>query len=370
MSAFDAAVNLGWRAARRLAGVHKPVVRAMRRREREQEHRGFRVEAEATLATLATLARGREPIIAGPWLAEVGYEVLYWIPFLRWFCDHHGVPRDRLVVVSRGGMDALYAGMAGTYADIFDVMSPAELAAGNAERRSAHEGGGQKQSGLSAADEAILVAVRSRLGVADGPVCHPSLFFRLFRHVWYGNLPMDFLWTHTRYTRRVLDLPAPPGLPAGFVAMKLYGGPALSTAPATKRRVREMVSRVAAERPVVLLETALEIDEHRDLDLRDIPNVTSAARLMTPRTNLAVQLALLTHARGFVGTCGGLAWEAPFLGVPTVGVCDSEDALAVHLFVARQAGRAAGAAPFSLLDLRAASGAALFGGLTAASNGG
>ena len=370
MSAFDAAVNLGRRAARRLAGVHKPVVRAMRRRERAQEHRAFRAEAEATERELAAIARGRAPIIAGPWLAEVGYEALYWIPFLRWFCDAHGIARDRVIAVSRGGMDALYAGVAGSYADIFDVMSPAELAARNAERRSAHEGGGQKQSGLSAADAAILGAVRSRLDLPQGPVCHPSLFFRLFRHVWHGNLPMDFLWTHTRHTRRVLDLPAPADLLAGFVAMKLYGGPALSTAPATKSRVREIVTRVAAESPVVLLETALEIDEHRDFDLRGIPNVTSAAPLMTPRTNLGVQLALLTHARGFVGTCGGLAWEAPFLGVPTVGVCDSEDALAVHLFVARQAGRAAGAAPFSLLDLRAASGAALLGDVMAGSNGG
>jgi hypothetical protein len=75
---------------------------------------------------------------------------------------------------------------------------------------------------------------------------------------------------------------------------------------------------------------------------------------MTPRTNLAVQLALITHSCGFLGTCGGLAWAAPFLGVPTVAVCDSDDAIALHLLVARQAGRAAGAAGFSLLDLRAA----------------
>ena len=26
-----------------------------------------------------------EPILVGPWLGEVGFELLYWIPFLRWF---------------------------------------------------------------------------------------------------------------------------------------------------------------------------------------------------------------------------------------------------------------------------------------------
>ena len=181
------------------------------------------------------------------------------------------------------------------------------------------------------------------------------MFFRLFRHVWHGNLPMDFLWTHTRYTsRRLRSAAARRACRTATSAAKLYAGPALSTAPATREAVRDVVSRVAATSPVVLLETELGIDEHRDFELRGLANVTSAASLMTPRTNLGVQLALIAHSRGFLGTCGGLAWAAPFLGVPTVAVCDSDDAIALHLLVARQAGRAAGAAGFSLLDLRAA----------------
>ena len=88
----------------------------------------------------------------------------------------------------------------------------------------------------------------------------------------------------------------------------------------------------------MLLETELGIDEHRDFDLRGIANVTSAAALMSPRTNLGVQLALIARARFFLGTCGGLAWLAPFLGVPTVAVYDSDEPLAPHLLVARQAG--------------------------------
>jgi len=359
MSAFDAAVNLSRRAARRLATVHKPVVRALRRSEREREQLGFRIDADETLRALAALARGRDPIIAGPWLAEVGYEVLYWIPFLRWFCDAYGVPPDRLVAVSRGGMDALYAGLAGRYVDLFDLMTPAELAARNAERRARQEGGGQKQSAVDAVDEQLLAAARRQLGIGGGAVCHPSLFFRLFRHVWHGNLPMDFLWTHTRYERTRLDLALPPGMPEAFVTAKLYAGPALSTAPASRAAVREVVARTAATAPVVLLETELGIDEHRDFDVRGIANVTSAAPLMMARTNLAVQLALITRSQTFLGTCGGLAWVAPFLGVPTVAVCDDDAPLATHLLVARQAGRSVDAAEFSLLDLRAATRAAV-----------
>lgn len=360
MSAFDAAMNLGRRAARRLAAVHKPVVRAMRRRERQREHQGFRAEADATLRELEALARGREPIIAGPWLAEVGYEVLYWIPFLRWFCDAHGVRRERLVAFSRGGMDALYADIAGSYVDLFDLLSPAELAGRNAERRARREGGGQKQSAIDGLDEQLLAAARARIGLRGGTVCHPSLFFRLFRHVWHGNLPLDFLWTHTRYVRHTLNPPLPAGAPSErFVAAKLYAGPALSTSAPTRDVVREVVARTSLVSPVVLLETALGIDEHHDFDLRGLRNVTSAAALMTPRTNLGVQLGLISRAQSFLGTCGGLAWVAPLMGVPTVAVCDDDEALALHLLVARQAGRSVGAAEFSLLDLRAVTRAAM-----------
>ena len=108
MSGFDAVRNLGLKAARRLQAAPKPLVRMMRRQAREQEHRVFRRAAEEIERAIAQLAEGQAPIIVGPWLAEVGYEVLYWIPFLRWFQDAHGISKERLVVVSRGGMESAY----------------------------------------------------------------------------------------------------------------------------------------------------------------------------------------------------------------------------------------------------------------------
>src|SRR5262245_4970828 len=104
MSGFDAMRNLGLKAARRLQSAPKPLVRLMRRRARAQEHDAFRKDAEAIDREIARLADGSAPIVAGPWLAEVGYEVLYWIPFLRWFQDAFAVRQERLIVLSRGGM--------------------------------------------------------------------------------------------------------------------------------------------------------------------------------------------------------------------------------------------------------------------------
>jgi hypothetical protein len=356
MSAFDAMQNLGLKVARRLQSVPKPFVRMMRRRARAAEHSAFQKAADDIDREIARLAQGTGPIIAGPWLAEVGYEVLYWIPFLRWFQDAYGVPRDRLIVVSRGGMEAAYGDLAGTYVDLFDLTTPQHLADRNAQRRSAEEGGGQKQSGSGAFDEEWLGLTRSRLGIANANVCHPSLMFGLFRNVWHDNLPFDLLWRRTRYTARGrMDLATTTdlsGIPDDFIAVKVYGGPALSTSDATGNAVRSLVVQAASMAPVVLLETNLGVDEHRDFELGTIPGVLSAAALMTPRTNLDVQLALIARSRFFLSACGGLAWLAPFLGVPTVAIYDSDHLLAPHLFVARQAGARTGAAEFTPLDLR------------------
>ena len=54
-------------------------------------------------ATLAREAAGSRPIIAGPWTSEVGYEALYWLPFLAWAADHYGVRPERMIALSRGG---------------------------------------------------------------------------------------------------------------------------------------------------------------------------------------------------------------------------------------------------------------------------
>ena len=145
----------------------------------------------------------------------------------------------------------------------------------------------------------------------------------------------------------------PAGIPHEFIAAKVYTGPALSSSDATRAAVRALVTQAASMAPVILLDADVGIDEHRDFDLRGIPGVMSASKLMTARTNLDVQLALITRSRFFLSACGGLAWQAPFLGVPTVALYDSDHLLAPHLFVARQAGARSGAAEFTPLDLRA-----------------
>ena len=57
---------------------------------------------------LRAAAAGSGPIMVGPWLSEVGYEALYWVPFVRWFTRQYDVDPERIVTVSRGGVAPWY----------------------------------------------------------------------------------------------------------------------------------------------------------------------------------------------------------------------------------------------------------------------
>ena len=348
--------NLGAKVVRRALALHKPVVRIARQRERAAEHRRFRAAARAAEREIIAIARGSRPILVGPWLAEVGYEVLYWIPFLRWFVDKCAIPPARLIVLSRGGVADWYAPFAQRYVDLFDLIPPPELAERNQRRRASEERGGQKQSSVSEFDREILQLAETQLGIAKAHLCHPSVLFRLFHHVWYGNLPLDFLWTRTRFARLDGDARGDPlnaELPPRFAAVKFYSGVALPMTDAHTRWVRDLVRSLAMSMPVVSLDSDYGVDEHRDFDLSGLTNVTSARQWMTPARNLGLQSRIITRASCFVGTCGGLAWLAPFLGVPTTAVFADDQLLGTHLMIARQAMRSQGAAEFSTLDLRA-----------------
>lgn len=347
---IEGARNLGAKALRRLGTVHKPLVRAFKRNARQREQAAIVEGAAAVEREMARVAQGRGPIVAGPWLAEVGYEALYWVPFLRWFQDAYRIAPERLTVVSRGGVEWWYRGIAAHYVDIFDHLSPQDLARFNDERQQREEDGGRKQHSQGSLDRRILALT----GVGDAAVLHPSILFRLFRHVWHGQLPMDFFWTRTHY--RLMERPPRPlvpGLPDEYIAAKFYTGTALPDTAATREQVRALVRQAAATAPVVMLETGVAVDEHEDYLFAGIPNVISARAWMTPRANLGAQTALLAHSKFFLGTCGGLAWLAPFFGVPAVAVYADDRQLAPHLLTARQAARRCGAADLSLVDLRA-----------------
>ena len=301
---------------------------------------------------IARVVSGSDPIVVGPWLSEVGYEVLYWVPFVRWVQAQFHIPADRLVVVTRGGAAAWYSDVTTNAVELFDVMSPEEYAAGNAQR-SAEDRGTLKQFGVSSMDQRIVGEVERRLGARHVRVLHPSFLYRLFHQFWLGHRPPSFLEKRTRYRRIAPPDVALPALPPRFVAVKFYTAASLPPTDSVRRALQSIVLGLADRTDVVMLDTGLTLDDHEDYSFGLASRVHSVREALRPRDNLAVQTAIISRASSFVGTCGALAWLAPMLGVDTTAVLADARFLHGHLQVARRVYQVVDGGRFSPLDISA-----------------
>ena len=301
---------------------------------------------------IASLVSGSDPIVVGPWLSEVGFEVLYWVPFVRWVQSQYRIRPERLTVVTRGGAASWYADITPNAIELFDLMSPEEFTSRNAAR-SAADGGTIKQWSVSPMDREIVSAVESRLGVQQPRLLHPSLMYRLFQQFWLGHRAPSFLDRRTRYARISAPDVELPRLPEQFVAVKFYTAVSLPPTEPIRRALQSMVLSLAERSPVVMLDTGLTLDDHEDYSFAAASRIHSVRASLTPRDNLAVQTAIISRAESFVGTCGALAWLAPMLGVDTTAVFADPQFLHGHLQVARRVYELIGGGRFSPLDISA-----------------
>jgi hypothetical protein len=351
-NAGTAALNLGAKLRRRL-GVFGRRIEHQVYRYQDSKKRLDTYRAEwAVERELARIVSGSEPLIVGPWLSEVGYEALYWVPFLRWVQMQFRIKPERMVVVTRGGASAWYRDITTRSVELFDFMTPEEYAQGNA-RRSAEGSGTVKQWLMSPMDEEVLSEVRRRIDAPSARVLHPSIMYRLLHYFWLGHRPQSFLDRRTRYKPIAPPAVELPPLPEEFIAVKFYSARTLPPTEPIKRALQSIVFRLAEKSPVVMLDTGLPLDDHADYSFDIASRIHSVRDALRPADNLAVQTAIIARARSFVGTCGSVAWLAPMLGVDTTAVLADARFLHGHLQVARRVYQLLGGGRFSPLDLSA-----------------
>ena len=324
----------------------RPLRDALRHRAELREQLQWQRAAWVVEREIDAVVSAGRTIVAGPWLSEVGFEALYWVPFLRWVKTAFRLDPARVVAVSRGGVASWYEGIANRYVEIWDHVDPAEFA------RRARERGATKQLEVSAFDREVVQTVERVIGERVA-VLHPSLMYRLFSLFWSGQRPQSFLDAHTRFESiappRMIDTAR---LPREYVAVKFYAAQSLPDTPEVRRTLAWFVESLAERTSVVLLDTGLVLDEHADYSFGASGRVVSARPWMTPANNLGVQTQIIAGAQAFAGTCGSVAWLAPMLGVNTSAVYVDPKWLHAHLGVMLRASHRAGAGHFAALDLR------------------
>ena len=324
--------------------VRQLVPRAVRRGVSAQL---ARVQAVRLERDLAALASGTDTIVAGPWLGEVGFELLYWVPFLRWFTERFQVDPARMLIVSRGGTRSWYQPFAAGYREIFDYLTPEDFRRRHDERVAAN--GEQKQTKVLTFEHELLRELTA--DVRNRTMLHPATMYGLFNPFWWAHTDHTWVLRYARYRRLeaertgVYEPPAPP-----YTAVKFYFNDCFPATDDNRAFVRHTLQRLVARGPVVSLTTGLHLDDHGGCDAHAL-GVRPLPSDVSPRDNLARQTAIVAGASAFVGTYGGFSYLAPFLGVRSIAYYGDPDGFSQrHLLMARSALQAIGAA--DLLDVQ------------------
>ena len=302
-------------------------------REVRQALRGLtdRQPDRRLLEPIEQAAASGKRILIGPWTGEVGFELLYWIPFVRWARAQWHISPDREVVVSRGGVASWYGQDEGHYVDIFDMFGPDEFRAAVAEEK-------RKRRRQGEFEEQVVKTVTERLGADDVEVVHPGAMYRLFDAYWRDEAGYGRLDEFTRHQR--LEPPAsmkPAGLPPHYTAVRFYFNECFPPTPENRSFARNVIASVAERSPVVLLNPGFTVDDHTDWLPDGGERIVAIDDHVTPATNLAVQSAVIAGARAFIGTYGGYAYLAPLYGVPALAFFSKPSFKQYHLYAAQRA---------------------------------
>ena len=293
-------------------------------------------EMVAIPRTLQKMARSDSPLIIGPWLSEVGFELLYWIPFLNWVKTYRQFDPERLVVVSRGGVAPWYRDIAGTYIDLFDFYTPENFRLKNEQRLAENK---QKHLLMSQFDREILKVVHQHIGARGLDTLHPMYMYRLFYPFWKQQMSIGLVDEFASFQR------LPPidasdvvgGLPRDYIAVRFYFNESFPDTEENKLFVTSLLETLTETNDVVLLNPDLHIDDHWDMRPGRNPRIHTVDHLMTPQNNLAVQTKVISRARAFVGTYGGLSYLAPLYGVTSLAFYSHRERFNVqHLELARR----------------------------------
>ncbi len=289
------------------------------------------------------------PILLGPFVSDVAFELLYWRPFVAWMRATFGPRTAPVVAISRGRVDAWYAGLVSEYVDVCDLLPFETYQTRNLER--IRDGGTVKQRVISDLEQELLDATARRLGTVDVEVIHPSVLFGVCSRIWNGAVPAAWLAEHARY--QPFDSLSADGSVDGvagepYVAASFWFNSCFPDSRRHRRVVNDVLSELSRRVAVVVVDAGGFPGVAPSITTRDRIRVVSLGRTEDqPRE----QAKLIAGARGFVGTFGGVSLMAPFYNVPTSLVFGEEtDLFPHHLAVSHAIAHAMPGLPFDVTN--------------------
>ena len=291
--------------------------------------------------------RGTGPIIVGPWTGEVGFELLYWVPFVRWLVSKFRLEPSRLVIVSRGGVSRWYGPLARQYVDIFSLLTTDQFRVGTGQNP-------LKQRIISRFDKHLIRLASRSIGLKRASLLHPTLMYELFNSYWKQKVTFNRIDAFKGYQQlpEAQESMLPKEFPDEFLAARFYFSKCFPDTGENRKFVAKVLEALSAHLPVVLLNTDFHSDDHRDFVPPKSDRIYVLSDHMRPENNLAVQTAVVSMARTFVGTYGGYSYLAPLCGVDSLAFYSLRNFRQCHLDHAQHVFGSLGLASLVPLDVK------------------
>ena len=260
---------------------------------------------------LEEIQQGTSPVFVGPWVDSIGNELLYWIPFVRWVSATYGLPPERLIVISRGGLADWYDSLAPRYLEASTLFSTSDFE--HWTRRTVPQSEqNPKQAVMSPFDSEILGRAARALDLSDYQVLHPSMLFRVLSRLQKDRAlgQMADVLRHARLDAAALR--SIDRVAGSFVAVSVGFTDALPKNEENRRFLTDLLARASAEHELVVVDCPVP----PEVAIPDSTRVHVLEPLATAADRHQVQTRTLAQARAFVGSHGDLAILAAFCGTP------------------------------------------------------
>ncbi|MEJ7891567.1 MAG: hypothetical protein WKF94_02870 [Solirubrobacteraceae bacterium] len=283
---------------------------------------------------LAVLAERDTPIVFAPCLADLGFELLWWAPMVRWTLQRMPELADRAVAVTRS-VDGDW---------LPDTLERVELRALGFELPPAS---GRERRGPDTFDGMLLQAIRSRLDVQLVDLVHPGLYESARRRLLRDG-PASFAAALTATATAIkgpgvqhVALAADPG---DHTVLAPRSSAAFAAGRLDDDLTVELVLALADQGPVVLADA--------DAALVHRPELEGVAERLTSVAGYDAELTAVRSARAYVGAYDGRAVLAALHGVPTLAFADGLGSVDLNDYavLTRLAELSAGVAPLHALS--------------------
>jgi hypothetical protein len=247
----------------------------------------------------------------GPFLGEVGYELLYWRGFVQSIRSEIGLSLDQIAVISRGGVAGWYGVAEENYSDLYQLIGESNLARIQTDAYpmrfdSAHQAVVKAVNG----DRRFWVHPRILHQAIAEFKADPSTLPKLANRISHSPILEQEMLRGDSNLRRVWER-LQESLPSRYISVKIYKGSNLND-PSFSSHIAIALRQLSQEMPVVALSDTETTSSHSDWDI-SLPEVIRPMKNVPKSLNLGIQTLIIGRSQAFWGTYGGFSYLPLYL---------------------------------------------------------